>query len=454
MKTIDISDSQEIYTVSRLTREARFILEGSFPPLWVEGEISNFMAARSGHWYFSLKDELSQVRCAMFRPQNRRLTFTPKDGSHVFLKVRVTLYEGRGDFQLLVECLEEAGVGKLQKEFEALKKRLAEQGLFDTAHKKNLPTIPQCVGVITSPQGAAIQDILHILKRRYPALPVIIYPTLVQGDAAAADIVSAIKTANHRKECDVLILARGGGSIEDLWPFNHEKVAHAIFECEIPIVSGVGHEIDFTISDFVADLRAPTPSAAAELITPDKNELLQTLSQLKNRLTQTVLQTIKHLIQNMIWYNKHLQQLHPKKRLAEKIQQLDFYELKLVRLQYKMINQYQQQWHHLCKKVYEKNPRHFILDFKHQLLAYQKHLIHSMNKKIEDRRQLLGTAVTQLNVLSPLATLERGYAIAISEKNQLILRSAEQVKPGDKLKLKLHEGNILCTVDLSKTADP
>ncbi len=399
---IDISQSQEIYTITRLNREARFILEGSFPLLWVEGEISGFKAHTSGHWYFSLKDNTAQVRCAMFRAQNRSLSFLPNDGMHVLAKVRVSLYEGRGDYQLIVEHVEEMGEGKLRQEFEALKKRLALLGWFDEVHKKKLPLFPQSIGIITSPTGAAIKDILSVLKRRYSHAPVIIYPTLVQGETAATNIVRAIEQANHRKECDVLILARGGGSLEDLWCFNDERVADAIYHCELPIVSGIGHEIDFTIADFVADLRAATPTAAAELITPHKEELISALYDDEKQLIRLIKQKILYLQQQIAWSQKHLQQQHPKRKLAEKTQRLDFYEITLIRLQ---------------------------------------------NKLLESKKQLLARYAAQLNILSPLATLERGFSITTRIRDHAILKNAKDVKPGEKIHVQLRKGKLECTVD-------
>jgi len=443
---IDISQSEEIFTVSRLNREVRFLLEGSFPPLWVEGEISNFVAPNSGHWYFSLKDETAQVRCAMFKPQNRRLTFTPKDGMHVFLKARVTLYEGRGEFQLLVELMEEAGVGKLQKEFDALKKRLSDAGLFSTAHKKLLPSIPKRIGVITSPTGAAIRDILHILKRRFSCAPVIIYPTLVQGELAAANIVSAIKTANQRNECDVLILARGGGSIEDLWPFNEEKVAHAIFQSIIPIISGVGHEIDFTIADFVADVRAPTPSAAAELLTPDCNELLAAINQIKNQFTRLFKQNLLHLHKHLNWMTKHLQQQHPKRKLLEQAQRLDYYESTLARLQLKLISDVQAKCHTFSAKLKGLTPRHQIHQLLQYLLSQKQNLLNLMTTELQTNEQSFLTVAAKLETLSPLATLKRGFAIATKSDNT-ILRSNTQVKMGERISIQLMEGHLGCIVD-------
>lgn len=444
--SIDISHSEEIFTVSRLNREVRFLLEGTFPPLWIEGEISNFVAPHSGHWYFSLKDDAAQVRCAMFKQHNRRLTFTPKDGMHVIMKARASLYEGRGDYQLLVEQLEEHGIGQLQKEFEALKKRLAEAGLFATEHKKALPAFPKCIGVITSPTGAAIRDILNVLKRRFACAPVILYPTLVQGTLAAANIVNAIKTANDRNECDVLILARGGGSLEDLWPFNEEMVAHAIFGCHIPIISGIGHEIDFTIADFVADVRAPTPSAAAELLTPDGNELIASLNQNKKQLIRLFKQHFSQLQQQLDWTNKQLQQQHPKRKLAEQTQTLDHYEATLIRLQLKMITDLQAQCRTFDAKIQGLTPYHRIRGLRQDLLLQQRHLENAVKSKIQNLEQTYMALAAKLDTLSPLATLKRGFSIA-TKADKTILRSATQVKKDDKINVQMMDGQIGCIVE-------
>ena len=251
---------RDIYTISRLNREVKSVLEGSFPLLWVEGEISNFAQPASGHWYFSLKDEAAQVRCAMFRGRNRQVGFCPENGMQVLIRARIGLYEARGEFQIIAEHMEEAGDGALRRAFEALKQRLAAEGLFDSAHKRAIPERPRCVGVITSPTGAAVHDILTTLRRRFPALPVVIYPVPVQGEGVAAQIADMLALAGRRADCDVLILARGGGSLEDLWAFNEEVVARAIHACPLPVVSGIGHEVDVTIADFVADQRAAAPS--------------------------------------------------------------------------------------------------------------------------------------------------------------------------------------------------
>ncbi|HSW69849.1 MAG TPA: exodeoxyribonuclease VII large subunit [Gammaproteobacteria bacterium] len=399
---IDISHTEEIYTVSRLNREARFILEGSFPLLWIEGEISGFKAHSSGHWYFCLKDNTAQVRSAMFRLQNRFLGFIPKDGMHVVIKARVSLYEGRGEYQLIAEHMEEMGEGKLRQEFERLKKRLAAAGFFDEAHKKTLPEFPESIGVITSPTGAAIKDILSVLKRRYAFAPVFIYPTLVQGETAPVNIVEAIQQANRRKECDILILARGGGSLEDLWCFNDERVAEAIFHSDLPIVSAIGHEIDFTIADFVADLRAATPTAAAELITPDRQDLLAMLNRYEKNFERLLKQKFSYFKQHLAWSKKHLLQQHPKRKLAEQTQRLDFFEM----------------------------------------------MLHSAIKKtLQEKKQTLAHFAAKLNILSPLATLERGFSITMRVKDHTILQNASDVSPGEKIYIQLRKGNLECTVD-------
>lgn len=445
-KITDISHSHEILTVSQLNREVRLILEGSFPLLWIEGEISNFSTPSSGHWYFSLKDQATAVRCAMFKTQNRRLNFSPKDGQHVILKARVSFYEGRGEFQLLVDHIEDAGVGKLQKAFEALKKRLLEVGLFDTIHKKALPKIPRCIGIITSPTGAAIRDILHVLKRRFPVAPIIIYPTLVQGDFAAANIVDAIKIANHRNECDCLILARGGGSIEDLWPFNEETVAMAIHQSVIPIISGVGHEIDFTIADFVADVRAPTPSAAAGMVSPDIQELLTFLSETHQYLCRLLTQQCVRLREKISWLEKHLFQQHPKRRLQNTMQQLDLLEATLIRLQFHLMQSLQKKLHQSYLSLLEHKPTHHIHRLQHALVLKENFLKNRITTLLAKSHDQFIHLTSKLNALNPLSTLERGFAVA-TLPDKTILRSKKQVKKGDQVNLKLSDGNVSCTVD-------
>jgi len=281
-------ESRDVYTVARLTAEVRWVLEDSYPDLWLEGEISNLARPRSGHLYFTLKDDEAQIRAAMFRNHNRRLDFAAENGTKVLVHERVSLYRERGDFQIIVDHMERSGAGALRERFERLRRKLAEEGLFDTESKRPLPIFPRRVGVVTSPTGAAIHDVLTVLGRRFPGLPVVIYPTRVQGEGAAAEIAATLDLACQRRECDVLLLVRGGGSIEDLWAFNEEITARAIHRATLPLVAGVGHESDFTIADLVADVRAPTPSAAAELVSPDRTELGQALTRARERLTARI----------------------------------------------------------------------------------------------------------------------------------------------------------------------
>lgn len=405
MQPFEQEAAQEIYSVSEFNSDVRSILEESFASIWIEGEISNFAAPASGHWYFSLKDETAQVRCAMFRGSQRQLNFTPKNGLHVLLHARVSLYEPRGEFQLIADFMEERGEGKLRRLFEALKKKLQEAGWFDEERKKELPLYPKCIGVVTSPTGAAIRDILHVLKRRYPCANVIIYPTLVQGDTAAPAIADAIRTANARNECDVLIVARGGGSLEDLWAFNEEITAQAIYESKLPIISGVGHEVDFTIADFVADVRAPTPSAAAEIAVPDRMELLQQLSRDEQLATRRILQRVAAEKEKLGWVYKHLLQQHPRSKLTQKMQQLDLYENRFTAL---------------------------------------------LMQKIQSLQTRLAGCAAKLDGISPLATMQRGFAIATDQSGHLI-HQINQVKTGTDILVRMSDGTLGCEV---KTITP
>src|SRR6516162_1533348 len=314
---------RDVYSVSRLNREVRVLLERGLGVLWVQGELSNFSEPASGHWYFSLKDRDAQLRCAMFRSKNALLGFTPRAGQQVLVRGRISVYEARGEYQLIVEHLEEAGVGALRREFERLKTRLAAEGLFALERKRALPRFPRRIGVITSPSGAALHDILKILARRFPPAAVLLYPTAVQAAAAVPALAAALGVASARAECDVLILARGGGSLEDLWAFNDERVARAIHACALPVVCGVGHEIDFTIADFVADARAPTPSAAAELVVPDTQACLEALARTAQRLAAGMRRELR------VWHTRldavghRLSLAHPGVRLQQQMQRLD-----------------------------------------------------------------------------------------------------------------------------------
>lgn len=438
-------DERLVYSVSGLVQEARECLELSFPLLWVEGEISNLSQPASGHWYFTLKDESAQLRCAMFKGRNRLVDMQPQQGDQVLVRGRIGIYQARGEFQMVVEHMEEAGAGALQRAFEQLKARLQKEGLFDESHKQPLPGNPRRIGVITSATGAAIRDILSVLRRRYPLGELIIYPVPVQGEAAAPAIVRALAIAAQRNECDVLILARGGGSLEDLWAFNEEAVARAIHACPLPTVSGVGHEVDFTIADFVADQRAPTPSAAAELVSPDirdwQQQLLQRLRQLQ-RGQNTVLEQRG---QGLNWLLHRLQQQHPGRRLEQHMQRLDEVEQRLLRSQQNSLQQRRHQLERLQAGLKAASPAHRIENGYQRTGTLLQQLTTAMQQRQQRQAQRLAVAGRALDSLSPLQTLARGYAIATDSQGRNLTR-AQQARTGDELRLRLLEGALDCSV--------
>ncbi len=390
-----------VYSVSRLNREVRSLLETGIGQLWVQGELSNLSRPASGHWYFSLKDRDAQVRCAMFRTRNNRTLFAPTEGQRVLARGRVSLYEPRGDYQLLVEQLEDAGHGALQRAFDELRRRLAAEGLFAPERKRPLPSAPRRIGVITSPSGAAIRDILHILARRFPAAAVIIYGVPVQGTAAAPAIVAALDLASARAECDVLILARGGGALEDLWAFNDERVARAIHRARLPVVTGIGHETDFTIADFVADARAPTPSGAADLVVPDVRGWLQRLAQLQARFAAAARRTLQSERAQLRALRQRLQSSHPGARLRSLTQRLDQLE---DRAQF------------------------------------------ALRARLASHTARLQSLARALHAISPLATLERGFAVVTRSADGALVTSAEQLAVGDTFDARLARGSVHASV--------
>lgn len=443
--------SREVFSVSELNESARDLLESHFPLIWVEGEISNLARPASGHIYFSLKDENAQVRCAMFKMHQRRLDFEPENGQQVLLRARVSLYPTRGDFQLIAEHMEVAGDGALRRQFELLKRKLSEEGLFEVGHKQTLPLLPARLGVITSPSGAAIRDIISVLKRRFPGIPVLIYPVPVQGSEAPAALVQALRTAENRQDCDLLILARGGGSLEDLWAFNDEKVARAIYDCPIPIVSGIGHEVDFTIADFVADVRAPTPSAAAELISPDREEWHEKLRTQKHRLLQAWRGFIAQQQQGLGWLRRHLK--HPGQRLREKAQRLDELEQRLRQARQAQMNQRKGRLATLQVRLQSRSPDRLMRELQLRLSGLQRASHTSISNRLERERQRLGGLSRALDAVSPLATLNRGYAIVqtISKTGDgKIVRKASELNIGDKLQARLGQGRLDCRVEAIK----
>jgi exodeoxyribonuclease VII large subunit len=434
-----------VFTVSRLNREARSLLEHGLGSVWLEGEISNLSRPGSGHWYFSLKDEAAQVRCAMFRGRNLLVRFPVKDGAHVLARGRVSLYEARGEFQVVVEYLEEAGEGILRRRFEALKQRLLAEGLFDERHKQPLPPLPRRIGVITSPTGAAIRDILHILRRRFPAIPVLVYPVSVQGEAAPREIEQAIRLADQRRDCDVLIVARGGGSLEDLWAFNDEAVARAIFACRTPIVSGVGHEVDFTIADFVADERAPTPSAAAERVVPDRAEWLRSLASSGQRLAMAIRRRLADHA-NALQVRRHrLARVHPGVVLRQRAQRLDELEGRLRLATRARLQRASHRFATAHGLLLRASPALRVAALRLRLDAASRDLARAVRDRIVTRRQRLELAARALNAVSPLATLDRGYAI-VTDDSGAVLMDPRNLQPGDRVTARLAHGRIAAEV--------
>ncbi len=438
-------EHRDVYTVTRLNREARMILEGSFPPIWVQGEISNLSRPSSGHLYFSLKDQHSQVRCAMFRNRNVALRFTPENGMLVLARANVSLYEDRGEFQLIIERMEPAGDGLLQREFEELKQRLYREGLFSEEHKKPIPAMARTVGVITSPTGAAIRDILSILRRRFPATVIIVYPATVQGEGAADQLIAAITTAGQRKECEVLILARGGGSLEDLWPFNNEQLAHAIFHCPIPTVTGVGHEIDFTIADFVADRRAPTPSAAAEMVSPDQVQIRAALAQQVRKLSRLIRNRLNELRQRVSQCSKRLQD--PVRTIQTINQRLDNLNMRLVHLMRTRLGEADGQVTGLATRLGRKNPAYQLRVYSERCEHTQQRLQLAIRQAIRQCHGSLLTLGRALETVSPQATLDRGYAIVSKSATGEIIRDAGHLTTGEDINARFARGQAECRVN-------
>ena len=439
---------RDIYSVSRLNREAKTLLESSFPPIWIEGEISNLSRPASGHVYFSLKDAQAQVRCAFFRQYQRLTGITLKDGLHVLARARVSLYEGRGDYQIIVEYLEEAGEGALRRALDALKQRLAQEGLFDNAHKQPLPRLSRRIGIVTSPSGAVLHDMLTTLKRRFPAINVLVYPVPVQGEGAAEKIAAAIRLAGERRDCDALILARGGGSLEDLWPFNEEIVARAIYACPVPIVSGVGHETDFTIADMAADVRAPTPTAAAEMLSPDQMEWLAQFERYESRLVAGMRGHLRGRSQRLDWLGVRL--IHPRNRLVLLQQRLT---MLFQRLRLAQTTQRRQAGAELQAAIARLH-RHSPLPRLHALDASNRHcyarLVSAMKRRLERANDRLRQIMPTLHALSPLATLERGYAIVQRPDTGVIVVDAASVTPGERVHTRLGRGYLDCLVERTR----
>jgi exodeoxyribonuclease VII large subunit len=441
--TAEIAPARDIYSVTRLNREVRAVLEGSFPPLWVQGEISNLARPASGHWYFSLKDAHAQVRCAMFRNRNRALRFTPENGALVIVRAAASLYEGRGEFQLIVDTMEPAGAGALQQAFEELKRKLLAEGLFDEERKRPLPAFPRVIGVVTSPTGAAIRDILNVLRRRWPQAGVIVYPAAVQGATAPAELVQAVTAAGARRECDVLIIARGGGSLEDLWAFNNEALARTLAACPIPTVSGVGHEIDFTIADFVADRRAPTPSAAAELVSPDQGELRQRVAGLEAKLARIMAILLRQYRALLAQLGRRLPD--PVRRLQGLMQRSDDLLLRLVHSTRRAIAEQRVALAGLRAELARFDPAHAIAAQRQRAAWLSARLAQGMRRRLERAAARLAEGTRTLQALGPQATLDRGYAI-VTDSAGAVVRDAGGLRPGERMNARFARGSATAEV--------
>jgi exodeoxyribonuclease VII large subunit len=436
----------KIISVSELNRKAKSLLEGGIPKLWIEGEISNLARPASGHMYFSLKDETAQIRCAWFKQRQHQNISAMTNGTKMLALGRISLYEARGEYQFIVEKMETAGEGDLKRKYEKLKEKLSIEGFFAEEIKKPLPKLPRRIGIITSPSGAAIRDALSVLKRRFPIVPVIIYPVSVQGDGAAPEIKLALEKANNRAECDLLIITRGGGSIEDLWAFNEEIVARAIHHSNIPIISAIGHETDVTIADFVADHRAPTPSAAAEVAVPDQQEWFNSIDNISRKLNALIIRAINNRHQTLDWFNKRLTQSSPQVIVKRQIEQSINLQRVLKSSMKNFLILRGRKIDKLTSRCIQSSPSQSL---QKQIMRFEaiKQNIHAKGKKlIEDNQNRLRLVSRSLNNVSPLGTLDRGYAIVSEVNTNKIITNPKSLKINSKLEIRLAKGKIMAAV--------
>ena len=441
---------RKVWLVRDLVAAVRTRVEREYSDIWVEGEISNFRAHDSGHLYLTLKDENSQIRAVMFRSQARLLRFRPEDGMQVILRGRVTVFEGRGELQLSAEYLEPKGAGALQVAFEQLKAKLESEGLFDAARKKPIPPFPRCIGIVTSPQAAALRDILKILRRRHHSARVLIYPAQVQGETAAAEVSSGIKYFNRAKSVDVIIVARGGGSAEDLAAFNHEGLARIIAGSGIPIISAIGHETDFTIIDFVADLRAPTPSAAAELVIRSLQEVEEQADSLRLRLSRAMRYRLLMARQTLTEVAQHGAFARMMEGINQRQQRLDDLRFRLENSERKLIEKHRRKWERVSGTIRHYDARRVLAGMRRDLAAHTTAITSAIHTLLLRRRSRLDQLAHQLKALSPVAILERGYALIFDSSGKLIKNSA-QVEPGDKILARLAHGSVTAKVEKKKS---
>jgi len=447
-----LEPQRDIFSVSRLNREVSELLELTLGWVWVEGELSNLARPASGHLYFSLKDARAQVRCALFKQKARLIQIPLENGQQVRLRARVALYQPRGDYQLIVEHIEDIGAGALQRKFEQIKAKLNTEGLFEASRKKPLPPTPKTIGVITSASGAAVRDVVHVLARRYPLARVIIFPTLVQGPQAPAAITTAIARADAHPECDVLLLVRGGGSLEDLWAFNEEIVARAIASCVRPIVSGVGHEIDTTIADYVADARAPTPSAAAELVSPDIDVMRRGLVATEQRLRNHGRRWRTDLQQRTNSLLRRLQLCHPQRLLQQQQQRLDNGEARLHNSLQRVIQQHSARYTRMSARLAMQSPEQLVSRNNQRRDNLQLRLARAMQVNLARASQQLTGNIRALDTVSPLATLERGYAVARRQSNGELITRTAQLNVGDEIELSLRDGKAISRIEALESA--
>ena len=444
-------DNNSMYSVSELNRSVSNLLEQEFGWIWVEGEMSNLAQPASGHIYFSLKDHSAQISCAMFKGRNRSLKFQPENGQQVMVRAKVSLYQPRGNYQLIVDRMEEAGDGALQRQFEQLKSKLAGEGLFDEDNKQDIPELPEGIAIITSRTGAAIHDVLSVIERRFPSIPIKLFPVPVQGSDAAPAICNAIKLIDDSVSagtlnCDVILLVRGGGSLEDLWSFNEESVARAISDCSVPIVSGVGHEVDVTIADYVSDIRAATPTAAAETVTPDQSSWLQSFDWYQQRLQELTANKVERYQEKVSWLRRRLQQQHPQSQLNRSKQRSDELIKRLNRISQTMLDIRQSNLSTVNAKLGAQNPTLLIKQNLQTTRYLTARLQRATLSLYTQKKSLLSNTARTLNTISPLQTLERGYSITLDKKGAPIV-SIKQVKTNDTIETRLHNGSIISHVE-------
>ncbi len=437
---------ENIFSISQLNQSVASLLEQNFRWIWVEGELSNLAQPASGHLYFSLKDSHAQIRCAMFKGSNRKLGFQPGNGQQVLVRAKVSLYQPRGDYQLIIDRMEDAGAGALRRQFEQLKRKLAAEGLFDENSKQSLPQLPSCIGIITSASGAALHDVLSVIKRRFPAIAVSLLPVPVQGKEAAPAICRALAQLARQNTCDVILLVRGGGSLEDLWPFNEETLARAIFDCPIPLVSGIGHEVDTTIADFVADVRAATPTAAAETVTPDQYGWFQRFDNHQQRLQQLLLEKIQRSREKIGWLDKRLLQQHPNRIIRHARENCIDLQSRLKRSGYYRMAENQARLRQLQTRLFANHPGNLVRQKQQTLLFHTQQIRHAIQNILQQKRNHLRYCAHTLQAVSPLKTLERGYSITLDENHQTIT-STSQLKPGSLITTRLRRGNLLSRVE-------